>query len=87
MCHCEMPESCVIRLDDVRDNRYSEKRELSSPGMVMKHFLDEVKFGLGLKFNSVKGILRVSVGMACVEAEKSDSIEGLCWKIRYFRRP
>ena len=56
-----MPESCVIRLDDVR-NRYSKKRELSSPGMVMKHFLDEVKFGLGLKFNSGEGILRVSVG-------------------------
>ena len=27
MCHCEMPESCVIRLDDVRDNRFSKKRE------------------------------------------------------------
>lgn len=53
----------------------------------MKHFLDEVKFGSGLKFNSVKGTLRVSVGMACVEAEKPDSTEGLCWKIRYFRRP
>ena len=39
-----------------------------SPGMV-KHFLDEVKFGLGLKFNSGKGTLRVSVGMACVETE------------------
>lgn len=69
MCHCEMPESCVIRLDDVRDNRFSKKRELSSPGMV-KHFLDEVKFGLGLKFNSGKGTLRASVGMARVEAEQ-----------------
>lgn len=45
-----MPESCVMGLDDVRGSTFLEEREISSPRMVTKHFLEEVTFGLGSEF-------------------------------------
>ena len=86
MCHCEMPESCVIRLDDVRDNRFSKKRE-PWDGQALPGW-GEVWVGPQIQFRErySQGICRNGL---CRDrrGENLTAPEGLCWKIRYFNRP